>query len=91
MWYTSLRNQLRGLHSVYHIFEFAGLYSVYHIFEFISSWTETKLLSWFSFVSPLYKIRQFLRNIIYSKGRHGSDRMVVTGFTTTYAISAYHN
>ena len=27
---------------------------------------------------------------MYSKGRRGRDRMVV-GFTTTCAISAYHN
>jgi hypothetical protein len=28
--------------------------------------------------------------ICYHRGRHGRDRMVV-GFTTTYAISAYHH
>jgi hypothetical protein len=38
-------------------------------------------------LEKIYICREILSN---NKGRRGHDRMVV-GFTTTYAVSAYHH
>ena len=52
---------------------------------------ESKSLQWpylpSSLVMDVYKERLF--TLMNSRGRRGLDRMVV-GFTTTYAISAFH-
>jgi len=37
----------------------------------------------------LYKIIILHRVIVFHGGHHGCDRMIV-GFTTTHAVSAYH-
>ena len=45
----------------------------------------------FVFFFMMYKKLLFLLpSVIFNGGWHGRDRMVV-GFTTTYAISAYHH
>ena len=43
-----------------------------------------------SHVIKMYTRAYFTQCINYNGGHHGRDHMVV-GFTTTYAISAYHH
>jgi len=52
-------------------------------FFYISEIVDHHSLNFLNLIGTLFK------NLIYTSGRRGLDRMVV-GFTTTYAISAYY-